>query len=195
MQSIRKYATTTLNPCNSPPKNVRSTIAAISAIKRLYAIPAKETAIAPLKSPFSITRPISTGTGFAHPNKKGDCNKKSPSGKMIEPKISMCLIGFGLSRPASFAVSSPYFSATNPCIISCPIMASKSTIIFMAKSSGLKSGIFNLLCFWIWLNRANLGQNLLLNLVNLALYFANLANLTPIRYIFLSLIFLIPLHL
>ena len=115
---------------------------------------------------------------------------------MIEPKISMCLIGFGLSRPASFAVSSPYFSATSPCIISCPIMASKSTIIFMAKSSGLKSGIFNLLCFLIRRqNRANLGQNLALNLVNLVLYFANLANLTQIRYTFLSLIVLIPLRL
>lgn len=115
---------------------------------------------------------------------------------MIEPKISMCLIGFGLKRPASFAVSSPYFSATNPCIISCPIMATNNTIIFMAKSSGLKSGIFNLLCFLIRRqNRANLAQNLLLNLVNPVPYFANLANLTPIRYIFLSLIFLIPLHL
>ena len=54
-----------------------------------------------------------TGTGFAHAI-TGMPEIAPNAGRMIDPNGSMCGIGFSVSRPAFFAVSSPNHSATTP---------------------------------------------------------------------------------
>lgn len=54
------------------------------------------------------------GTGFAQP-KANPVVTSIASGTMIDPQMSMWLIGLKFSRPEYFAVASPSQSATKPC--------------------------------------------------------------------------------
>ena len=56
------------------------------------------------------------------------------------PKRSICLIGLNVTRPSLRAVSSPNFSAIQPCAASCSVMAMTSGIT-QADASINQSGI------------------------------------------------------
>jgi hypothetical protein len=55
-----------------------------------------------------------TGTGFAQPIRKLECDIIKNNGTMIVPTMSMCGMGLKVNRPEYFAVGSPHFNATYP---------------------------------------------------------------------------------
>jgi hypothetical protein len=85
------------------------------AIRKLERGPATEVRIIPFFK--SLKFPGLIGTGFAQPNRKMiNANR---------PIMSICFIGFRVSRPANFAVGSPIRSAIYPCEYSWMVKANR----------------------------------------------------------------------
>lgn len=55
-----------------------------------------------------------TGTGFAQPIRKLECDIIKNNGTMMVPTMSICGIGLNVNLPKYFAVGSPHFNATYP---------------------------------------------------------------------------------
>ena len=100
-----------------------------------------------------LRRPKLTGTGLAHPNKKGECSCHKINGNITVPNISICCIGLSDRRPQRYAVSSPSFSAAYPCATSCSTTAIKtgmnvsktSVSIYFFATKQLPPDVFSLL--------------------------------------------------
>ena len=89
---------------------------AIMAIKIFVRGPDKETSAMSFRPSFRLNG--STGTGFAAPKITGEPEIIKRRGRRTLINGSMCFLGFRVSLPASLAVGSPSFSATNPCATS-----------------------------------------------------------------------------
>ena len=96
----------------------------INASSKLVNGPAIATSAAP-HSPY-FTRAGLKGTGFAPPNIGPPLIAKM-IGRSIVRNGSICLIGFKLNRPSSFAVSSPSMYAVSPCTTSCRVIEKNIT--------------------------------------------------------------------
>lgn len=86
---------------------------------RLVRGPARDTSARSFLPSFRLNG--STGTGLAAPNTTGDPENIRKKGRIMLMNGSICFLGSSVRRPASRAVGSPSFSATNPCATSCRI--------------------------------------------------------------------------
>lgn len=120
---------------------IRKTSAQKIANPKLAKIPADDTK----SSPFLIFLKFKglTGTGFAQASigpggvPVSIAGIKIKAGRRIVPIGSICGSGFRVNLPALWAVVSPNFKATSPCMTSCNMTENKRIIIDSAKNSGM----------------------------------------------------------
>jgi hypothetical protein len=109
-----------------------NTTAEMAASSALVAGPARETSTPWLRG--LRNRVVFTGTGLAQPKTPAPASDRS-AGTISVPTGSTCTMGFRLSRPARFAVSSPNALATHPWDTSCRMIDGTMTQKMMSSCS------------------------------------------------------------